>query len=262
MDLKLAGKTVFLTAASKGIGAGLARAFALEGARVAISSSSLENLEKAKSEILQETGVEVSTYVMDVSSLASVASTMDRVIHDMGHIDVLVPNGPGPKPVPATEVSDEQLQDALTTNLMSIVAMCRSAVPRMKERGFGRIIVLASSTGREPDPGMILSNVARAGVLGYVKTLSREVASFGITVNAILTGGVMTERTIGLIRNAAEHAGRPYDQVLAEAGAAIPAGYIASPDQFSPMAIFLASEAACYVNGVNMPVDGGYMKAL
>ncbi|MGP9820421.1 SDR family oxidoreductase [Salinarimonas sp. NSM] len=262
MDLNLADKTVFIAAASKGIGAGLATAFAREGARVAISSSSQENLDRAKAKILAETGVEVGTYVMDVGSLESVSQCMERVLRDLGHVDILVPNGPGPKPVGAADVTDAQLLAALTSNLMSTIAMCRAALPAMKQRRFGRIIILASSTGREPDAGMTLSNVARAGVLAYVKTLSREVGSQGITVNAILTGGVMTERTVGLIRGDAEQSGRPYEEVLAEAGAAIPAGYIASPEQFVPTLVFLASEAAAYVNGVNLPVDGGYMKAI
>jgi 3-oxoacyl-[acyl-carrier protein] reductase len=132
----------------------------------------------------------------------------------------------------------------------------------MVANGFGRIVNLTSSTAKEPDEDMVLSNVTRAGVVAYGKTLSREVARHGITVNSILTGSVLTARSESLMRREAEAAAVPFEQLMEEAAASIPAGYVSTPEQFVPAVVFLVSPLAAYVNGVALAIDGGYMRSV
>ena len=133
----------------------------------------------------------------------------------------------------------------------------------MRKNKFGRIINIGSSTGREPDPNMALSNLTRAAVMAFAKTLSREIANDGVTVNTILTGGVLSERTVSLLEGDAKKAGKDIATFLKEVGEQVfPIGYIATPEQFAPLIVFLASPHSQYVTGVNLPIDGGLMKAL
>ena len=188
---------------------------------------------------------------------------LDVILDAHPVIDILVTNAPGPATGPAADLAPNQLDAALQTNVGSVVQLCRRCLPGMRERGFGRIINIGSSTGREPDPNMALSNLTRAAVMAYAKTLSREVAKDGITVNTILTGGVLSERTVSLLEGDAKAAGKDMDTFLKEIGEQIfPVGYIATPEQFAPMIAFLASPLSGFVNGVNLPVDGGLMRAV
>jgi len=261
MNLDLTGKKALITAASKGIGFGAAMALAREGCQVIVSSSNPENLSVAVSKIQAETDAMVSSFVMDVSSLQSVAEVLPRILSEHS-VDIVLLNGPGPKPMQAQDATDEDLLGALTTNLVSQVAICRAVLPGMIQRRFGRIIALTSTTAREPDPGMVLSNTARAGMIAYAKTLSREVAVHGITVNSILTGGVMTERTRFLLQHAADEQGKDFDAVLEETVQIFPDRHIPSPDEFAATLVYLASPVSRGVNGVSLPIDGGLMRAL
>ena len=143
-----------------------------------------------------------------------------------------------------------------------MIALCRMVLPGMHERGFGRIIALTSTVAREPDEGMALSSLARAGVLAYAKTLSREVACHGVTVNCILTGSVLTDRTQELLDHEAASMGVDPASFLEEAAAAVPTRTISSPASFAHAVVFLASPLASEINGVNLPIDGGFMRAL
>lgn len=258
MDLELSDKTALVLAASRGIGRAVAEALAREGCHVLVSSSDRSRVEQASAEI----DGRVDGYVIDVRSAAGVEEAARTILAEHGRVDVLVTNGPGPPPGSAACVSDEQLVDALQANLLSVVQLSRAFLPAMIENGFGRIINLASSTAKEPDEDMVLSNVTRAGVVAYGKTLSREVARHGVTVNSILTGSVLTQRSDDLMRREADAAGVSYDELLREAAASIPAGYIATPEQFVPAIVFLASPLAAYVNGVALAIDGGYMRSV
>lgn len=262
MNLELKDKTALVIAASKGIGKGAAKALASEDCRVIITSSNQEHLDHAQQEIQAETGREVATCVMDVTDLEQVQKVSSEILSTYGKIDILITNGPGPKPMPALEVDTETFLNAVNTNLASVVVLCKTFLPSMIENQFGRIINLTSSTAKEPDEEMVLSNVTRAGVVAYGKTLSREVAQHGITVNSILTGSVMSERSVDLLQREAASAGTPYDEFLVECAASIPAGFISTPEQFCYTIPFLASPKSMYVNGVSLPIDGGYMRAI
>ena len=263
MNLQLDNKIALITSASKGIGKGIAKALAAEGCMVVITSSNPENLAAAAAEIHAETGAEVHTHVLDARDEGGVETVCEVICATYPRIDILGPTAPGPATGLAAELAPASLTAALQVNLGSVVQVCRWFLPGMRERGFGRIINIGSSTGREPDPNMALSNLTRAAVMAYAKTLSREVANDGVTVNTILTGGVLSERTVSLLEGDAKAAGKDMEVFLKEIGEQIfPVGYIATPDQFAPMIVFLASPLSGYVNGVNLPVDGGLMRAL
>lgn len=258
----LSDKTALVVAASKGIGKGVALALARERCRVILTSSNADNLRAAKEELERESGTPVDVERMDVTSRASVADACAKILGRHGRVDILVTNGPGPALVPAATLSVDELMRAIESILVTPITLCTTFLPGMIANDFGRIIVLASSTAREPDSDLVLSNVARAGLVAYAKTLSREVAKYGITVNSILTGGVLTERSADLMRRDAERSGISYEEVVARASSQIPVGYIATPAQFAHAIAFLASPRSMYVNGVSLPLDGGAMRAI
>jgi 3-oxoacyl-[acyl-carrier protein] reductase len=184
------------------------------------------------------------------------------VVEEFDGIDIVVLNGPGPRPKDVAALTLDEIRAAIETNLVSGIAVANVVLPGMRQRRFGRILALTSSTAREPDEGMALSSMARAGVLAYIKTVARELGKDGITANAILTGGVLTERLRELMVLEAREAGQNYDDYLACAAASIPVRYIPNPEQFAPTLVYLASPLAGYINGVALPIDGGLMRAL
>jgi 3-oxoacyl-[acyl-carrier protein] reductase len=213
-------------------------------------------------EIEIESSFSVFSYIINVTKKDSVSDGCESILRDHGGIDILFNNSPGPKPMDAIDASTDIFDGALQANFLSFVHLTRTVIPGMRDKKFGRVINLTSTAGLEPDVGMVLSNTTRAAVLAYGKTLSREVAKSGITVNTILTGGVMTDRAIALINADLEINGKEFDDYVAELGANIPVGYIASPEEFVQLIVFLASPLSCYVNGTSIPIDGGYMRAL
>ena len=261
MDLRLDDKVALVLAASKGIGKGVASALAREGCHVLIASSNAENLASAKKEIENLRKGKVDTFVIDVASPGSLRSSSDEILKAHGHIDILVTNSPGPEMADAATVDEDLLAKALQINLVSVIFLCKAFLPGMIKNRFGRIINLASITAKEPDAGMVLSNVTRAGTMAYCKTLSREVAQYGVTVNTILTGGVQTERAVHLRKERAKKLGVSPEELLAQASKNFPVGFIATPEEFSHMIAFLASPLSLYVNGVSLPVDGGFMRS-
>ncbi len=262
MDLQLNGKKALVVAASKGIGKGVALALAREGCGVVITSSQPDNLKKAETEIRSATKGQVWTYTMDVSDQGNVQKISAQILKDHGRIDILVTNGPGPAMADADSVKDSALESAVQINLLSVIQLSRIFLPAMKQNHFGRIINLTSVTAKEPAVGMVLSNVTRAGVLAYAKTLAREVAGHGIPVNSILTGGVQTDRTVDLRKQNAKRQGLSYEGLEKEAAKNFPVGYIATPEQFSHAIAFLASPLSMYINGVSLPVDGGFLRGI
>ena len=262
MDLMLQGKKALVLASSKGIGKGVAEALAQEGCTVLISSSDKNRLQAAKSEIEMKAKAPVHAYVIDLYSTDSIEKGIASILKDHGGVDILVTNSPGPGITDAAKMDPELFKKALQANLLSAMTFCQKLIPGMTEKKFGRIINLASTTAKEPDNGMVLSNTMRAGLMAYCKTLSREIAQHGITVNTILTGGVMTDRTIELRKVRSQKTGISYEELTAKASQNYPVGFIPNPDEFVPMITFLASPLSKNVNGVSLPIDGGYMRGM
>ena len=262
MDLKLKDKKALVVSASKGIGKGIALALNKEGCKVIICSSDLQNLSLAKKEIEEKSNKEIFTYQMDLSSEESINMTCQEINITHKGIDILITNSPGPKPVSAIDLRDSELREAMQVNFYSVVQLCNHFLPNMIKNKFGRIINLSSTTAVEPEAGMLLSNISRAAVISYSKTLSKELSRNGITFNSILTGGVLTDRTKNLLQMEADEKGIPIEKMYQNAAENIPVGYISSPEEFANNILYLCSPLSSYVNGVNFPIDGGFMHAL
>jgi 3-oxoacyl-[acyl-carrier protein] reductase len=246
MDLGIAGRTAAVAGASAGLGFAAAHALAAEGVRVAICGRDRERIDAAAARI--DGAVPV---VADVSSVEGATGFVEAAVDALGQVDILVPNAGGP---PAGTFASTPLHaylPALELNLLSTVAMCEAAVPAMCERGWGRVVAITSVSVRQPIPTLILSNTARAGVTGFLKTLALEVADRGVTVNSVQPGLHATERLSAL------HGGD-----VGGAAQGIPAGSVGDPDDFGAVVAFLCSEHARYIVGTALPVEGGLYRGL
>jgi 3-oxoacyl-[acyl-carrier protein] reductase len=244
MDLALEGSVALVTGASKGIGRGITEALAREGATVAIASRSRERIEATAAEIGAEPFVHDSRDVDGAQWL--VRSVEDR----LGPLDVLVTNTGGPPPNPdALGFTRDQWQAAYADLVLSPMALIEAAVPGMRERGFGRIVNVSSTAVREPIAPLMLSNSHRAATLAAFKTLARQLAGDGITLNTILTGRILTDRITSNYGS----------QEAAERAAAeeVPAGRLGTVEELAAVALFLCSGPASYVTGEAIRIDGG-----
>ncbi len=241
MELGLQGRRALVTGASSGLGLGCARALAAEGATVVLAARSQERLDAAAASIPGD----VHTLVADVADMEQAQSLVARAQELTGGIDILVANAGGPPAGNFASTALDAYLPALHLNLLSTVAMCTAAVPAMCERGWGRVVAITSMSVREPIPHLILSNTARAGLTGFLKTLAGEVASKGVTVNSIQPGLHLTDRLAALYADPATVA------------AGVPTGTLGDPDDFGRIAAFLCSDSARFLTGTAIPVDGG-----
>jgi 3-oxoacyl-[acyl-carrier protein] reductase len=241
METGLSGRRAAVAAASKGLGFACARALAAEGARVAICGRSKDRIEEAAAGI----GVNAIPLVADVSTGEGARQFVVDAREALGGLDVLVTNAGGPPGGNFEATPYERYPEALALNLLSVVAMCQEAVPGMRAQGFGRIVAVTSISVRQPLANLILSNTARAGATGFLKTLAREVAPDGVTVNSVQPGTHATERAISLYGS--EEA----------AAAGVPAGFLGRPEDFGALVTFLCSDSARFITGAAIPVDGG-----
>jgi len=246
-------KLVLVTAGSKGIGKAIVDAFLDSGAMVAAFSRNVENIQNEKLLMMQG---DLNDSVFLNNFYEEAISYFDK------SVDILVNNNGGPTPGQAVDFSDKQWLEAIENNFMSVVRMSNLVLDDMKRNKFGRIINLTSSSAKEPAPGMALSNVTRAAVTSYGKTLSLNVGEYGITVNTILTGGVTTERFQSLVEMQIKESGENYDQAMERISASIPVNFVATPDDFARYVLFLASSDASYTTGIALSVDGGASKGM
>jgi 3-oxoacyl-[acyl-carrier protein] reductase len=262
MSGDLTGRAALVTGASSGLGFAAARSLAHRGARVALSSRGGDKLDAARERLSAETGAEVIAVPADVRDPEAIAALVQQVISRFGGIDVLVANGGGPPSKPALEVTEEDWQVAIPLALLFVPRLCRLVLPGMRERGWGRIVAINSVSSRQPIPNLALSNSLRPAVLGYLKTLSQEVAADGVTVNAVLPGYTRTERQDELAAAASARTGRSREEIVAGWIGNTPMGRMAEPDELGEVVGFLCSPAASYVTGQAIAVDGGYVKGL
>ncbi len=262
MELGLTDKVAVVGASSKGLGRAIAVGLAREGVKVTICARNSDALEATANEIRQETGAEVLAVPTDVSVPAQVNTLIDNAINQFGGIDILVNNAGGPRAGRFAELSAEDYQTAVQLNLMSTINLCRAVVPTMRVRGGGRIINLTSVSVKQPVDGLMLSNMARTGVIGFAKTLATELAPDKILVNNVCPGIIFTDRIRQLATVRAEESGLPFDEVLEKMIADIPLGRIGEPEEFANLVVFLASARASYITGTTIQVDGGMVKAL
>lgn len=256
MDLGLKGKNVLVPGASAGIGLAVARTLAAEGANVVLAARRGDAAREEAARLPSAVGLEV-----DLTDDAAPATLVSAAEDAFGPVDVLILNSGGPKPGGAADATDENLLAALHQLLIQHQRLVSRVLPGMRERGWGRIVAVGSSGIQQPIPGLALSNIARAGLAGYLKTLAAEVAADGVTVNMVLPGRIDTERVAQLDTAAAERSGRTPAEARAASEASIPAGRYGSPEEFAAVVAFLASDAASYVTGEQVRCDGGMVRA-
>ena len=251
MELGIEGRTALVTGASKGIGLGIARALAEEGARVAMSSRSRERIDAAARQVPG-----AHALVHDSTDLEGAARLVGTAEEELGPIEILVANTGGPPAGPdALAFAPDQWEAAYRSLVLAPMALIERAVPGMRERGWGRIVNVSSTSVREPILYLMLSNVHRTGTLAAFKTLARQLAGDGIMLNTLLAGMIATDRLIEL-------AGGSRDAVEASAREQVPVGRLGRVEEFAAAAAFLCSDAASYITGAALAVDGELLRSM
>jgi 3-oxoacyl-[acyl-carrier protein] reductase len=257
MDLGLQGRVALVMGASRGIGRGIATALAREGASVAIASRTEEKLQEAAAAIEKpatEAGGQVTTFVADTGDLDRLAALPGEVESALGPVEILVANTGGPPYGGALDHDLPEWEAAYRELVLAPRVLAEAVLPGMRERGWGRIVNVGSSTTIEPNPALNLSNSHRMAAVGFLKTLSREVAGDGVTVNTVATGRFATERLAD--------GGGSLESAEAAARDEVPAGRLGQPEEYGDLVAFLCSERAAYITGTVIPIDGGLLRSV
>jgi len=256
MELRIKGKTELVTGASAGLGYATATTLHLEGARVAICSRDESRIFNAAKRI-SGGGPEVMPFACDLTIRDNIEKLIADVNRLSGRIDILVANCGGPPVGRHDSVSEEDWQTGYNRTFMSAIRLIETVLPGMKEHHFGRIILITSISAKQPIDNLLLSNSYRAGLLGYAKTVSKEIASFGVTINTVMPGYTRTERLDYLADEISAKTGQTKEQIFAEWANLNPAGRLGQPEELAALVTFLASEQAAYITGTAIAVDGG-----
>jgi len=257
MDLGLEGKVALVTASSRGLGKAVAMGIAQEGADVVICARGEEALFTTAEGIEEATGRDVLAIPADVTDSDAADRLVQASLDRFGRLDILVTNAGGPPPGAFLDFTVEDWEEAAQLTLMSAVRLCYAAAPVLKEQGSGAILAMTSITVKQPLPRLVLSNSLRLGVVGLIKTLADELGPHGVRANAICPGWTRTARVEQLLEDRAERNDTSVDEEAAEVAGAVPLGRIGTPEEFAAAAAFLVSDAASYINGVSLLVDGG-----
>ncbi|WP_255767743.1 SDR family oxidoreductase [Pseudarthrobacter sulfonivorans] len=272
MDLGIAGKTALVAASTGGLGLATARALAAEGVRVAIVGRRRDRAKEIVAELHSAYGHTVAgagvagfdavAIEADLTTPEGIESAVEQTVADLGPIDILVLNGPGPKPGAAAALSSEDIASAFDLLVKPQHALVSHVLPGMRERRWGRIVAIGSSGVVAPLPNLAVSNTGRAALAGYLKTLAAEVALDGVTVNMVLPGRIATDRVAELDQAAAKRRGTTAHEIQLESRKTIPARRYGEPEEFGAAATFLCSAPASYITGVSLRCDGGLVRSL
>ncbi len=261
MDLGISGKSAFVAASTGGLGLAVARVLAAEGVRVAITGRRRERAAEIAAE-LTSAGHSAVAIEADLSTPEGVAAAVDHAVQALGPIDILVLNGPGPKPGAAATLSADDIAAAFELLVKPHHALVSQLLPGMRERRWGRILAIGSSGVVAPLPNLAVSNTGRAALAGYLKTLAAEVALDAVTVNMLLPGRIATDRVAELDQAAAKRRGTTVAEIQLESRKGIPARRYGEPEEFGAAAAFLCSAPASYITGVALRCDGGLIRSL
>jgi 3-oxoacyl-[acyl-carrier protein] reductase len=253
MDLELERCRAVVTGASRGIGRAIALQLAAEGAGVVAVARNLEKLQELPA--LAERGM-ITPHAADVSGAAAI----EGLAKDLEQADILVFNTGGPPFGQAADITDASWTTQFEAMFLSAIRMTRFALPGMRKRGFGRILLVVSSGVIQPIPNLAISNALRSALVGWAKTLANEVAGEGVTVNCLAPGRIATDRVVEFDKNRAQREATTVEQVQKQSRASIPAGRYGEASEFAAVAAFLASPRSSYVTGSVIRIDGGMIK--
>lgn len=253
MDLGIRNKVALVTGASSGIGRACALALASEGVKLAVAARRIELLDAVAKEACTWGAADAQSFTVDLLDPSGIASLVSEVREQLGEIDILIANGGGPRPGTFTQLTQADWETGYRNTLRSSLVLIDQVVPSMRARKWGRIVGLTSSSVKQPIPALALSNVFRTALVSALKTLSFEVAADGVTVNAIATGRIATDRL---------HQLYPTDEAWERASSEVPMKRIAQPHEFAPLVAFLCSQPASYITGQTIAIDGGLQSTL
>lgn len=258
MELGLSGKRALVLGASRGLGMEIAKGLAAEGVKVFAAARNGDAIREWAGMLK---GIDVIPVALDLSDISAIDAALDILKKD-GGVDILVNNAGGPPPGAAQSAERTEWIKHFETMAANLFHVTTSLLPQMQERGWGRIITIASSGVEQPIPNLALSNGVRAAVVGWSKTLATEVAKDGVTVNVVLPGRIHTQRVDELDAAAAKRTGKAVNEVATASRATIPAGRYGRPEEFADVVTFLASERASYVTGSRVRIDGGAIRSI
>ncbi|GAB2807229.1 Rossmann-fold NAD(P)-binding domain-containing protein [Ferruginibacter profundus] len=261
MNLDLSGKTALVCGSTQGLGYATAAELALLGCNVVLFARNKEKLEEAVASLSRKDNQKHSYLVADFTDTVSVKNVITEFVKN-STVHILINNTGGPAGGPALNATTDEFIQAFNNHLINNHNLAQAVVPGMKAAGFGRIVNIISTSVKIPLAGLGVSNTIRGAVASWAKTLATELGPFGITVNNVLPGFTKTSRADYVIGKKAIDTGKTEEQVLAELVAEIPAGRIGQPEEFGAAVAFLCSPAAAYINGINVPVDGGRLGCL
>ncbi len=261
MDFGLQGKTALVLGGGGGLGRAIARSLAREGARVAVGDIDAGALEQTAQAIGAE-GAEGLPLPWDLADLALIDERVGTIERRLGPVDILVNNTGGPPPTLAAGQDPDLWRKSFEVMVLSVIAITDRVLPGMRQRRWGRVITSTSSGVVAPIPNLGISNALRLSLVGWSKTLAREVARDGITANIVLPGRIATDRIRFLDEAKAKREGRPVEEVAAESTSSIPVGRYGRPEEYGDVVAFLASERASYITGSVIRVDGGLIASI
>lgn len=258
MDLNLKGRTALVCSSTKGLGWASARALTAEGVRVALNGRSKVTVDAKAGQL----GGDSVGLDMDISSAEGALQLAKWALAELEHIDILVLNSPGPPEGPATGQDIEDVRAALESLVVAQTMLIQELLPRMRERRWGRIVLISSTSMEAPIENLALSNIGRPAIASLMKTLATEAGPDGVTLNAVLPGRIATERVRQVDEATAQRLGVSAEAVTAESVTRVPVGRLGRPEEIGAAVAFLASEQAAFVTGTALRIDGGMIPIL